>query len=675
MRPTLHPLAVASVKIQTPGHRPITVTNPRNRPRAGPKSKALCDRIYKPRGPIKRIRRSYSRSRKVEVLMFLTYHRIPANALQSQYQRPTHAQAATYWKIPESTIQEWWKKQDDILTIKKGSYVQSAEGWICAWPEMERELFEDFIKQRQSGRLIRRGWFRQTALVLFKKHYTADPKLFVFSTGWFNGFLRRWCVSCRALTKKASKLPEEYQRLVVNCLRFNRRNSQPYNWFERNQITADIGCFQLSNILNLDETPIPFEYLDGKTYDIKGSKTVGGKTDGSGWDKRQATLILYIFADGISRIKPTLIFHGKTGEAIAKKEGHKWNKNVTVLFNSTAYNNEVIFHEFLQKELIPVLHGSTMHPSSAAATGTSSFLNNAISPSLFTNNLAVANNTSSNNSSLDTCQSSAVHHPSLSSSLPQPNSLPKQHSNHSPLHTTMPSISSISVSPHSSNFTESEREGTCPIPLQAQIPSSYTPYSLLLMDRAAFHVTETILSTLRSNRIIPSIIPGGCTGLLQPLDTAVNKPFKEYLREYTDTYLDEQTTNGHDATKSSVSDKRILTTHVVGRAWHAFCQHKQKLIMKAFRDVGVTLPIDGSRDNEIHIKGFTPAEVALGDWSSDLPTPIAHQPAESFRVLPAETEAHDNLHYVWTCEEYEHSPAETNICPPAGGNILDLTPE
>jgi len=251
-------------------------------------------------------------------------------------------------------------------------------------------------------------------------------------------------------------------------------------------------------------------------------------------------------------MKPTLIFHGKTGEEIAKKEGHKWNKNVTVLFNSTAYNNDVIFPEFLQKELIPVLHGGTMHWSSVAARGTLSSLNDAISLHLSTNDLAVANNTSSDNGSLDTCpgQSSAVHHPWLSSSLPQPNSLPRQHSNSSPLHTTMSSISSISVSPHSSNFTENKSGGTCPIPLQAQIPRSYTPYSLLLMDRTAFHVTETILSTLCSNRIIPSIIPGGCTGLLQPLDTAVNKPFKEYLREYTDTYLDEQTTNGHDATKS-----------------------------------------------------------------------------------------------------------------------------
>ena len=60
--------------------------------------------------------------------------------------------------------------------------------------------------------------------------------------------------------------------------------------------------------LNYDETPIPFEHLDGRMYATKGSHTVGGKSDRSGWNKRQATLILYIFADGIHRIPLKIIF-------------------------------------------------------------------------------------------------------------------------------------------------------------------------------------------------------------------------------------------------------------------------------------------------------------------------------------------------------------------------------
>jgi hypothetical protein len=81
--------------------------------------------------------------------------------------------------------------------------------------------------------------------------------------------------------------------------------------------------FKPSQILNFDETPIPFEYIDQKTYNIRGAKTVTAKTDCSGWDKRQATLILYIFADGIPRIPPKLIFHGKSTNEGGKIEEHE----------------------------------------------------------------------------------------------------------------------------------------------------------------------------------------------------------------------------------------------------------------------------------------------------------------------------------------------------------------
>ncbi|RPB05837.1 hypothetical protein L873DRAFT_1883848, partial [Choiromyces venosus 120613-1] len=60
--------------------------------------------------------------------------------------------------------------------------------------------------------------------------------------------------------------------------------------------------------------------------------------------------------------------------------------------------------------------------------------------------------------------------------------------------------------------------------------------SLLLIDVAGFHTTLEVLQWLHSASITTSLIPSGCTGLLQPLDTTVNKHFKQYLQEFTDTY-------------------------------------------------------------------------------------------------------------------------------------------
>jgi len=55
-----------------------------------------------------------------------------------------------------------------------------------------------------------------------------------------------------------------------------------------------------------------------------------------------------------------------------------------------------------------------------------------------------------------------------------------------------------------------------------------------------------------------------------------------------------------------------MTTHVVGPAWSQFCKDKEAMIQKAFRDLWVTLPVDGSRDHELQIKGFAAEDFKIG---------------------------------------------------------------
>lgn len=54
--------------------------------------------------------------------------------------------------------------------------------------------------------------------------------------------------------------------------------------------------------------PIPYEYSEGKTYDTKGEKTIWAKQSQNGWDKRQASLVLCIFAVRVHRVPPMVIF-------------------------------------------------------------------------------------------------------------------------------------------------------------------------------------------------------------------------------------------------------------------------------------------------------------------------------------------------------------------------------
>jgi len=42
------------------------------------------------------------------------------------------------------------------------------------------------------------------------------------------------------------------------------------------------------------------------------------------------------------------------------------------------------------------------------------------------------------------------------------------------------------------------------------------------------------------------------------------------------------------------------------------------MICKAFRDIGITLPVDGSQDSKLAIKGIDSADISIGDGGRDL---------------------------------------------------------
>jgi hypothetical protein len=106
-------------------------------------------------------------------------------------------------------------------------------------------------------------------------------------------------------------------------------------------------------IINLDKTLFPFEFLNDYSYNFKGVKTVAGKSERSGWDKRQATIILYIMTDSSTPFKPVVIFHGKG--TIAKRENYE--RTVEIHFDETAYNNEELFHNWLRDTFEPYVAG------------------------------------------------------------------------------------------------------------------------------------------------------------------------------------------------------------------------------------------------------------------------------------------------------------------------------
>jgi hypothetical protein len=64
-------------------------------------------------------------------------------------------------------------------------------------------------------------------------------------------------------------MPGDYKDKITSWLQFNRRAQAKFN-------------FELSEIANMDQTPISFKFLDSRTYDTIGIRTVFVKQSGLG---------------------------------------------------------------------------------------------------------------------------------------------------------------------------------------------------------------------------------------------------------------------------------------------------------------------------------------------------------------------------------------------------------
>lgn len=78
-------------------------------------------------------------------------------------------------------------------------------------------------------------------------------------------------------------------------------------------------------------------------------------------------------------------------------------------------------------------------------------------------------------------------------------------------------------------------------------PSSNPEKSLLILDSARAHLTETSRTAIKEHSKI-AVIPGGLTKLLQPLDISVNSSFKNHLRDKWEQWMSDN--NVHTYTKS-----------------------------------------------------------------------------------------------------------------------------
>lgn len=126
--------------------------------------------------------------------------------------------------------------------------------------------------------------------------------------------------------------------------------------------------------------------------------------------------------------------------------------------------------------------------------------------------------------------------------------------------------------------------------------------SLLVLDSFRGHLTESVRQQLRASDTDLAVIPGGMTGMLQPLDVSVNRPFKCGFRR---AYTEWMATTVHQKTPTGRL-KRASLVDVCSWILEAWGAVSFKTVEKSFKVTGISNMLDGTEDDLI--------------WDRDVPT-------------------------------------------------------
>ncbi|PNF29643.1 hypothetical protein B7P43_G16388 [Cryptotermes secundus] len=118
--------------------------------------------------------------------------------------------------------------------------------------------------------------------------------------------------------------------------------------------------------------------------------------------------------------------------------------------------------------------------------------------------------------------------------------------------------------------------------------------SMLVVDSFRSHLTENVKVKMRQEKSDMVVIPGGMTGMLQPLDESINRPFKSHLRRF---YRDwrcgstEMTPTGR-LKKPSLSQ---MCEWIVA-AWNTI---PEEMVSKSFKVTSISNAMDGTEDDAV----------------------------------------------------------------------------
>jgi len=116
--------------------------------------------------------------------------------------------------------------------------------------------------------------------------------------------------------------------------------------------------------------------------------------------------------------------------------------------------------------------------------------------------------------------------------------------------------------------------------------------ALIIYDEFKGQLTDAVHSLLDSNHIYVVKVPPNCTGRLQPMDLAVNKSAKDFLRKQFQVWYSQQVEKNIREKAVKVVDTKMSIMKPLGAKWlemlYNYLQKNESLAINGFKAAGIS---------------------------------------------------------------------------------------
>lgn len=116
---------------------------------------------------------------------------------------------------------------------------------------------------------------------------------------------------------------------------------------------------------------------------------------------------------------------------------------------------------------------------------------------------------------------------------------------------------------------------------------------MMVYDSFRGHLEETVKKKFRESDISLAVIPGGLTSICQPLDVAINKPFKDNLRKEWHLWM----ANGGSGETANGNLRRARLSDVCGWVKRSWEQISNEVIIQSFKTCKISSSLDEDMDD------------------------------------------------------------------------------